>query len=70
MDAQFEFKLQRQTETMCAAVSLDGDSCQVFQGYLQQLGWRQARVGVLYGTFEVRGSIEKTVLRVRMGRLN
>ena len=30
--------------------------CVAFQGYCQQLGWRQQRVGFLYGTFEEDGS--------------
>jgi len=63
MDAQYEFKLKRQGETTCASVSLDADSCQVFQNYLQQLGWRQARVGVLYGTFEDDNTVRVECIR-------
>ena len=43
--------------------SLDADSCQVFQNYLQQLGWRQARVGVLYGTFEDDNTVRVECIR-------
>ena len=52
MDDQFNFKVKRQEAAHCAAVSLDAAACVAFQGYVQQLGWRQQRVGFLYGTFD------------------
>ena len=52
MDDQFVFKVKRQEDKHCAAVSLDAGACVSFQGYVQQLGWRQQRVGFLYGTFD------------------
>ncbi|KAH8044934.1 hypothetical protein JL720_16878 [Aureococcus anophagefferens] len=48
----FVFKVKRQEDKHCAAVSLDAGACVSFQGYVQQLGWRQQRVGFLYGTFD------------------
>jgi len=56
MDDEYNFKIKRQEKAHCAAVSLDTDACVAFQGYCQQLGWRQQRVGFLYGTFEEDGS--------------
>lgn len=57
MDEQYNFKIKRQEKTD-ATVSLDARSCQVFQSYVQQLGWRQMRVGILYGTFDQGAKVE------------
>ena len=44
--------MKRQEEAVCKGVVLDTNSCVNFQSYLQQLGWRQGRCGVLYGTYD------------------
>mmetsp|Transcript_1178 Transcript_1178/g.3540 ORF Transcript_1178/g.3540 Transcript_1178/m.3540 type:complete len:452 (+) Transcript_1178:225-1580(+) len=66
MDEQFNFKMKRQEKAECAAVSLDGAACNAFQQYVQQLGWRQQRVGFLYGTFEDGDGSEDSKPSVRV----
>lgn len=52
MDAEFEFKIQRQKQAHCAQVSLDSAAAQDFQLYLRQFAFQQSRVGWLYGRLE------------------
>lgn len=52
MDDQFNFKIKRQEDAECKGVSLDTSSCVSFQSYMQELGWRRRRAGLLYGTFD------------------
>lgn len=51
MDAQFEFKIQKQPESFCQQVSLDSTSCNHFQNYMRMFNFQQTRFGYLYGTF-------------------
>jgi len=50
LDSQFEFKLQRQPESICQKVSLDIPSTAQFQAYWQRLSCTK-RFGILYGHF-------------------
>ena len=50
LDSQFEFKLQRQPESVCQQVSLDIPSTAQFQAYWQRMGCTK-RFGILYGKF-------------------
>lgn len=51
LDAQYEFKLQRQESSICQKVSLDIPSIANFQEYLQRFAFQQKRFGILYGQF-------------------
>lgn len=51
MDAQFQFKIQRQEEKVCQQVSLDMASVTDFQSYLQRFQFQRKRIGFLYGKF-------------------
>lgn len=51
MDAQYEFKIQRQAAAVCQQVSLDVPSVTDFQSHLQQFAFRRKRFGFLYGRF-------------------
>lgn len=57
LDAQFEFKVQRQEEAYCRQVSLDVPSISNFQAYLQRFQFQRKRYAFLYGTF-VKGKNE------------
>jgi nuclear protein localization family protein 4 len=57
MDAQFEFKVQRQEQAYCQQVSLDVPSISNFQAYLQRFQFQRKRYAFLYGTF-VKGKNE------------
>jgi nuclear protein localization protein 4 homolog len=50
LDSQFEFKLQRQPESVCQQVSLDIPSTAEFQAYWQRMACTK-RFGILYGHF-------------------
>jgi nuclear protein localization protein 4 homolog len=51
LDAQYEFKIQRQESAICQQVSLDIPSVSNFQLYVQQFAFSQKRIGYLYGKF-------------------
>jgi nuclear protein localization protein 4 homolog len=51
LDAQYEFKIQRQENAICQLVSLDVPSVSNFQLYVQQFAFAQKRIGYLYGKF-------------------
>ena len=51
LDAQYEFKIQRQESAICQQVSLDIPSVSNFQLYVQQFAFAQKRIGYLYGRF-------------------
>ena len=51
LDAQYEFKIQRQESAICQQVSLDIPSVSNFQLYVQQFAFAQKRIGYLYGKF-------------------
>lgn len=51
MDSQYEFKIQRQTDSICKQVSLDVPSISKFQSYLQKISFQRKRFGYLYGKY-------------------
>ena len=51
MDAQFEFKMQRQEKAICSQVSLDIASISNFQAYCQRFQFKRKRAAYLYGKF-------------------
>lgn len=51
MDAQYEFKIQRQAAAFCKQVSLDVPSIADFQSHLQRFAFQRKRFGFLYGKF-------------------
>jgi nuclear protein localization family protein 4 len=51
LDAQFEFKIQRQAAAVCRQVSLDVASIANFQAYCQRFQFQRKRVAYLYGRF-------------------
>ena len=57
MNAQFEFKIQRQKESHCNAVSIDTNSCNHFQTYLRTFAFQQSRCGWLYGTISEENKV-------------
>ena len=57
MDDKFVYKIKKQDEAMCASVTMDHASAGAFTQYLSSFGWRQQRVGYLYGTFEEDNSV-------------
>lgn len=63
MDAQFTFKIQRQEQAICKQVSLDSDSANGFQSYLQRFQFARKRFAFLYGKYQETESGEnKTVV--------
>mmetsp|Transcript_12717 Transcript_12717/g.26720 ORF Transcript_12717/g.26720 Transcript_12717/m.26720 type:complete len:446 (-) Transcript_12717:155-1492(-) len=57
MDDKFVYKIKKQDEAMCTSVTMDHASAGAFTQYLSSFGWRQQRVGYLYGTFEEDNSV-------------
>jgi nuclear protein localization protein 4 homolog len=51
LDAQYEFKIQRQASAVCQQASLDTSAVQEFQAYLAKFSFQRKRFGYLYGTF-------------------
>jgi nuclear protein localization family protein 4 len=51
LDAQFEFKIQRQEQSVCRKVSLDVPSAAGFQTYLQRFHFQRKRYAFCYGKF-------------------
>lgn len=60
LDAQYEFKIQRQESAICQQVSLDIPSVSNFQLYVQQFAFAQKRIGYLYGKFVPVSDAEST----------
>ena len=50
MDAEFEYKIERQKTPVCTSVTLDPQSCNSFQSYLRQFAFQQSRCAWLYGS--------------------
>lgn len=51
MDSQFTFKIQRQDQAICKQVSLDTNSVNDFQSYLQRFQFARKRFAFLYGKY-------------------
>ncbi|GKY92445.1 hypothetical protein MPSEU_000215000 [Mayamaea pseudoterrestris] len=66
LDAQFEFKIQRQENAICKQVSVEVPSLTEFQGYLQTLQFKRKHMGFLYGTFFSDDPDEPTPNKVRV----
>mmetsp|Transcript_6559 Transcript_6559/g.13279 ORF Transcript_6559/g.13279 Transcript_6559/m.13279 type:complete len:504 (-) Transcript_6559:213-1724(-) len=61
-DQKYTFEIKGEQKSFCASASLDADSCNRFQMYLQNFGFMQPRCAYLYGKFanadEIAGSVE------------
>eukprot|EP00529_Nitzschia_sp_RCC80_P023210 CAMPEP_0113459604 /NCGR_PEP_ID=MMETSP0014_2-20120614/10540_1 /TAXON_ID=2857 /ORGANISM="Nitzschia sp." /LENGTH=475 /DNA_ID=CAMNT_0000351197 /DNA_START=15 /DNA_END=1442 /DNA_ORIENTATION=- /assembly_acc=CAM_ASM_000159 len=62
MDAQFTFKIQRQEQAVCKKASLDSDSANGFQSYLQRFQFARKRFAFLYGRYQETESGEKSAV--------
>lgn len=58
LDAQYEFKIQRQVESFAKGVSLDTASAGDFQNYLRRFNFSRQRCGYLYGTFTEENKVQ------------
>jgi nuclear protein localization family protein 4 len=65
LDSQFEFKLQRQPESVCQQVSLDIPSITNFQAFWQRMACTK-RFGILYGHFVPATKAEPTKQMVKV----
>ncbi|GBG31730.1 Nuclear protein localization protein 4-like [Hondaea fermentalgiana] len=61
-DQRYTFEIKGEQKSFCASASLDADSCNRFQIYLQNFGFLQPRCAYLYGKFvdaeDIPGSVE------------
>lgn len=61
-DNKYTFEVKGEQKSFCASASLDAESCNNFQLYLQQFAFQTCRCAYLYGTFtpadDIPGSVE------------
>mmetsp|Transcript_12674 Transcript_12674/g.20501 ORF Transcript_12674/g.20501 Transcript_12674/m.20501 type:complete len:480 (+) Transcript_12674:93-1532(+) len=61
-DSKYTFEIKGEQLSFCSSTSLDGDSCNGFQMYLQRFKFNTCRCAYLYGKFvpgdEIVGSVE------------
>mmetsp|Transcript_3139 Transcript_3139/g.5281 ORF Transcript_3139/g.5281 Transcript_3139/m.5281 type:complete len:487 (+) Transcript_3139:157-1617(+) len=66
LDSNFTFEIKGEQLSFCSSTSLDANSCNLFQMYLQKQGFQTCRCAYLYGKFvpgnEIVGSEEEKAM--------